>query len=81
MEVKISSVVLWVMMSCSLVCGYQQFGGTCHLNTLKMVEIHSSEMLVTTYETRSHGVTNLQHYNQLLERDKFKDRAVQGSVI
>jgi hypothetical protein len=46
-------IVIWVLMPCSLLGGYQCFGGAyhLHLSTHKMEAISSSKMLITTYKT------------------------------
>jgi hypothetical protein len=38
MGVKIWIVAFWVTEPCSLVCGYQRFRGTYHLNLLGIIE-------------------------------------------
>jgi hypothetical protein len=51
-----SIVAFWVVTPCKLVDCYQHFGETCCLQSiLKIEDIRSSEMLITTYKISEKG--------------------------
>jgi hypothetical protein len=73
--VKILVVAFWVLMPCSLVGGYQNFGGTYYSQSaLKVEVICFSEMFVTAFKiTFSHNLEDHSPNNQYVSSQTFVD--------